>query len=161
MEFEKQDSEIILKKLKRDVERVEDKLDHPNTMAEAEARHGLRERKLEFLRKQGGQKKPMKIKRSRIRKHRARRFNGTNSKSRGLRNAHTCEKASCGYMMQELKYNNAGLAGHMSYEAFLHLASQKNTRIDRLDGVCHLRKDEDSLQNDTELYRMHVAEQTK
>ena len=33
--------------------------------------------------------------------------------------------------------------------------------MDRLDGVCHLRKDEDSLRNDTELHRMRVAEQTK
>ena len=104
---------------------------------------------------------PMKIKRSRYRKHRARRSNGTNNRSRGMRNAHTCEKASCGHMMQELKYNKAGLRGHMSYEEFLLAAAQKKADMDKLDGVCHLRKDEDSLRNDTELYRMQVAEQTK
>ena len=64
--------EIIQEKLKQDFERVENKLDHLTTMAEVEARRGLRERKLEYVRKQGGQKKPMKIKRSRNRKHRAR-----------------------------------------------------------------------------------------
>ena len=117
--------EIIQEKLKRDVERVENKIDHLTTMAEAEAQRGLRERKAEYLRKQGGQKKLMKIKRSRNRKCRARRFNGTTSKSRGQRNGHTCEKASCSYMMQELKYNKAGLVKHMTYEEFLHLASQK------------------------------------
>ena len=159
--FDKEDSERLLKKLKRDVERCEDKLDHLNTMAEAEARRDLRKRKIEYLRKQGGQKKPMKIKRSRNRKHGARRFNGTNSKSRGLRNAHTCEKGSYGYMMQELQYNKAGRNGHMSYEEFLHLASRKKAGMDRLDGVCHLRKDEDSLRNDTKLHRTRVAEQTK
>ena len=161
LQFEKEDSEIILKKLKRDVERCEDKLDHLNTMAGAEAWRGLRERKEEYLRKQGGQKKPIKIKRSRYRKHHARRFNGTNSKSRGLRNAHTCEKVSCAYIMQELEYNKAGLARHKSCEEFLHLASEKKAGMDRLDEVCHLRKNEDSLQNDTELHRMCVAEQTK
>ena len=51
LESEKQDSKIILKTLKRDVERCEDKLDHLNMMAEAEARHGLHERKVEYLRK--------------------------------------------------------------------------------------------------------------
>ena len=121
----------------------------------------MRERKEEHLRKQGGQKKPMKIKRSRNRKRRARRCNATNNGSRGMRNAHSCEKASCGYMMQELKYNKAGLSGHMSYNDFLLAAAQKKADMDKLDGVCHLRKDEDSLRNDTESYRMQVAEQTK
>ena len=78
-----------------------------------------------------------------------------------MRNAHSCEKASCGYTMQELKYNKAGLRGHMSYEEFLLAAAQKKANMDKLDGVCHLRKDEDSLRNNTELYRMQVAEQTK
>merc|ERR1712086_788199 len=54
-----------------------------------------------------------------------------------------------------------GFRGHMSYEEFLLAAAQKKADMDKLEGVCHLRKDEDSLRNDTELYRMQVAEQTK
>ena len=132
-EYEKQDTERVLKKLKRTVERTEDKIDHLTTMAEKETRRCLRKSKEEHIRKQGCQKKPMKIKRSRYRKHRARRSNGTNNRSRGMRNAHTCEKASCGYMMQELQYNKAGLAGHMSYGEFLLVTSQKKASMDRLD----------------------------
>ena len=60
MEFERHDTESLLKMLKRDIERSEDKLDHLTTMAEKETRRCLRERKEEHLRKQGGQKKPMK-----------------------------------------------------------------------------------------------------
>jgi len=156
-EFEKQDAEKAVRKLQRTAERTEDKIDHLTTMAEKEMRRCLRERKEEHLRKQGGQKKSVMIKRSRNRKRRSRRFNG----SRGMRNAHSCEKASCGYMMQELKYNKAGLSGHMSYNDFLLAAAQKKAEMDKLDGVRHLRKDEDSLRNDTESYRMQVAEQTK
>ena len=105
-------------------------MDHLTTMTEAEARRGLRKHKEEYLRKQRGQTKLMKIKRSRTRKHRVRRFNGTNySKSREQRNAHTCEKASGdGYIMEEPKYNKIGLAKGMPYEEFLHLASQKEGR---------------------------------
>ena len=51
--FDKEDSEIHQEKLKRDVERIEDKIDHPTTMAEGEAGRVLRERKMEYLRKQG------------------------------------------------------------------------------------------------------------
>ena len=40
-------------------------------------------------------------------------------------NAHTYEKASCGYIMEEVKYNQMGLARYIPYEEFLHLASQK------------------------------------
>ena len=65
----------------------------------------------------------------------------------------------------------------MPYEEFLHLASQKKAGMDRLDGVCHLRKikergrkprnedrfmnNEDSLRNNTKTHRMRDVEQSK
>ena len=52
--FEKEDSEIYQEKLKRDVERVENKIDHLTTMAEGEARRGLRKQREECIRKQRG-----------------------------------------------------------------------------------------------------------
>ena len=83
--------------------------------------------------------------------------------------------------MNEIRYNQAVCAKHMSYDQFLHVASQQKAGKDRLDGVCHLVKvkehgripmrlhrnehwfknNEDSLQNDNKLYRMCVEEQTK
>ena len=73
--------------------------------------------------------------------------------------------------MEDFKYNQLGLAKHMPYNKFLHMASQKKAGMDSLDGVSRVRKieehgrkpriDEDSLQNDTELHRMRVVEQFK
>ena len=94
---------------------------------------------------------------------------------------HAYEKASCKYLIEEIRYNQAGYAEHMPYDQFLLVASQQKASKDRLDGLCHLRKveecgripvrlhrnenwfrnNEDSLQNDTKLHRMRVGEQTK
>ena len=69
----------------------------------------------------------------------------------------------------------------MSYDQFLHATSQQKGGMDRRDGVCYLRmveergrspmqvhgkkkwfkNNEDSMQNNTELHKMRVKEQTK
>ena len=117
------DLHIHQERSRRDRGRVEKQIDHLITMVEGEMRRGLCERREECICKQRGQNKPMEIKRSSNRKHRIRKFKGANPKRRGQRNTHTCEKASCDYIMEEFKYNRMGLARHMTYEEFLHMAS--------------------------------------
>jgi hypothetical protein len=175
--FDQKDSHLYQARNNRSLGRLENKVDHLITMAEGEVRRSLREQKLEYERQQHSKRKPIKINRARYRKRRyqsePRKFNGPNHKSRGQRNGHTCEKASCKHVMDEIRYNMAGCAEHMPYDQFLRVASQQKTGMDRLDGVCYLREvkergriptrvhrkenwlknNEDSLRNDTKLHR--------
>ena len=147
MSHDQTDLRIYQGRIISNLGRIKNKIDHLTIMTEGEIRHGLREQKLEYERQQQGQKKPIKIKRSKSRKHRyqlgPRKFNGPNHKSRGQRNIHSCEKASCKYSMEEFKYNQDGFAEHLPYDEFLRVASQQKASKDRLDGLCRLRKTEE------------------
>ena len=125
-------------------------------MTEGEVRRGLREQKLEYERQQQ-HKKPIKVKISRYRKNHfrsePRKFNGPNHKSRGQRHMYTCEKASCKYSMDELRYNQTGCAEHMPFDQLLLVASQQKANKDRLDGQCHLRKVKECARIPIQLHR--------
>ena len=140
MSHDQTDSRIYQGILIRNLGRIENKINLLTTVTEGEMRHGLHKRRLEYVRQQQGQKEPTKIKRLRSRTHWYRKFNRTNRKSHGQRNTHSCEKASCKYSMEEFKYNQDGFAEHMPYYEFLHMASQKKVRMDRLkEGVARER----------------------
>ena len=53
--YDQEDLQIRQERMKQDFEHIENKINHLTTMAEEEARRGLRKRKMEYLRKQ---KKP-------------------------------------------------------------------------------------------------------
>ena len=55
--------------------------------------------------------------------------------------------------MDEVRYNQAGCAEHISYDTFLLVASQQKDSKDRLDGLCYLRKVKERGRIPVRLYR--------
>ena len=158
--FDQEDSQIHQERIRWDLGRVENKIDHLTTMAEEEVRCGLREQREEYTHKQRGQKKPMKIKKSRTRKH-----------STGLTISHADKETLIhvrrlhvviygGIQVQP----NGTCYAHGISRVPEHGFSEKKAGMDRLDRVSNVRKidgRENSWRNDTELHRMRVVEQSK